>query len=119
MGVSLVFVPKISTIAHNYSNNAFRLKAERAGSLEYYTTKEGFNAVEVLWEGSFIETLDKFLLNPLSVNKSLRLRIQEFLDHQDKWLNKEFNSSAHYENILESLDALFLQTTKDRINGGK
>lgn len=53
------------------------------------------------------------------MNKSLRLRIQEFLDHQDKWLNKEFNSSAHYENILESLDALFLQTTKDRINGGK
>ena len=99
----------------NYSNNELRLKAQNAGVLEYYTTKESLHDVEVLWEAEFIKKLDEFLLNPLSVNKSLKNRIIEFLDHEDKWFNKDFESSEHYANVLESLDNLFLKSTLERI----
>lgn len=103
----------------NYSNNELRLKAQNAGTLEYYTTKESLHDLEVLWEAEFITALDEFLLSPLNVNKSLRNRFKEFLDHEDRYFNGSFSTSDHYANILESLDDIFLTSTLRKIDGSK
>lgn len=99
----------------NYSNNELRLKAQNAGTLEYYTTKESLHDLEVLWELEFITALDEFLLSPLNVNKSLKNRIIEFLDHEDRYFNGSFSTNDHYANVLESLDDIFLASTMEKI----
>ncbi|MCI5968171.1 hypothetical protein [Helicobacter sp.] len=101
----------------NYSNNELRLKAQNAGTLEYYTTKESLQTLEIAWEKEFMEALDKFLCKPIALNNSLKNRIEEFLDHQDAFMHKAFVSEDYYANVLESLDTLLLEMTLKDCNG--
>ena len=107
----------ISHFNYNYSSNQMRLKAQNKGSLEYYALEKGLVDTKILWESDFIKALDTYLLNPLSINnQSLKNRIDEFLDHEDLYING-FSNTEHYANVLESLDNLFLETTKELSDG--
>ncbi|WP_278347811.1 hypothetical protein [Helicobacter pullorum] len=112
------YIAKEGSRFHNYSANEIRKKQEKAGVLEYYTLKESHTQIEVVWENSFIAKLDKYLVNPIALNKSEQRAIKEWLDHQDKYYNKKFGSTEHFENINESLDLLFCETTKELIQEG-
>ena len=68
-----------------------------------------------MWEFEFITAFDEFLLSPLNVNKSLKNRFKEFLDHEDKYFKERFASSEHDANILESLDDILLASTMEKI----
>lgn len=100
----------------NIPNTQLNQQIDLAGNKEFYIMQ--YHEVEdtCLWDKSFIEKLDRYLINPVSVSKSEARAIEEFLAHEDSHMKKTPQSS-HETQVLETLDKVFYETTKTFMKG--